>query len=371
MKRINLSAIFFTFGIFFLLASTPVFGQSANKSMTTGSWIGTIKIGEANPRLVFHIAADSSGKLTGTVDSPDKGVKGIPLSKVHVKGDSLVIEIAAAQAGYKGIFVNKKQIIKGTWQEGDTTYPLTLKAVTDTAEYSEPAKGNTSSLDFQSDSPHFDFYSDGSDQDVLADLAKTLESAYSRITDHMQTEFDKKIHVCIYPDLKAFHDAIFFPDAPEWVVGAASENELKIVSPSNPGSAHTYQSLMQAIVHELTHTIVLNVRDQNLAGLPKWLNEGYAFYEANQLTDTMRKSLKSTTKKGNLPSWEQLNEAGTVAFGEMGGYGFSASIIEFLVQTYGFEKLKEVILAPEKMESIYGISEKALEKEWIKYLQTG
>ena len=47
----------------------------------------------------------------------------------------------------------------------------------------------------------------------------------------MQTSFNSKIDVYIYPDLKTFHSAVNYPDAPDWVVGAASKNELKMVSP--------------------------------------------------------------------------------------------------------------------------------------------
>ncbi len=184
----------------------------------------------------------------------------------------------------------------------------------------------------------------------------------------MRTEFAENINVYIYPDLKTFHNAVFLPDAPDWVVGAAGKNELKMVTPLNPGGAHTYNSLMLAIVHELTHTVVLNVRKQQQTRLPSWLNEGYAFYEAHQMTSNMRNWIKSDLTKHAPPSWKQLDQAGTVEFGDMGGYAFSTTIIEFLVHSYGF-KLRKLILAPEKMEDIYGVPKEDLEKTWVKYLR--
>jgi hypothetical protein len=330
--------------------------------------MGAIKMGETHPRLVFNIATDNTGRLTGTVGSPDKGVKGIPLNRVYVSGTSIVIEVSAAGASFEGVISSDKRTISGTWKEGEASYSLILERVTNIPEYRRPDSDNASSLKFQLASQHFDFYSDPGDREVLSDLATTLEANYSRITEHMQTQFTEKIRVYVYPTLESFHNAIFLPNAPDWVVGVAGRNELKIVSPRNPGTAHTYNSLMQAVVHELTHTVVLNIREQGHVGLPKWLNEGYAFYEASQMTENMRKVVKENSAKGSLPSWNQLDQAGTVEFGDMDGYAYSTTIIEFLIHSYGRDKLRKLILAPEKMREIYGASSEELEKMWIKYL---
>jgi RNA polymerase sigma-70 factor (ECF subfamily) len=190
-----------------------------------------------------------------------------------------------------------------------------------------------------------------------------------RVTGKLQTQFTDKIQVLIYPDIKSFHAAIFMPEAPDWVVAAAGKNELLMVSPLNPGDEHNYVSLIKAIVHELIHTAVLNLREQGLAGLPKWLNEGYAYYEANQMTDNWRESIKANFTKETLPSWTQLDNANTVEFGDMQGYGLSTTIIEFLVITYGFNKLRQLILSPQKIASIYGFSSADLEKQWTQYLK--
>jgi hypothetical protein len=331
--------------------------------------MGAIKMGETHPRLAFDIATDSAGRLSGTVGSPDKGVKGIPLSRVYVSGSSIVIEVSTAAASFEGVMSSDKRTINGIWKEGDSSYSLILDRVASIPEYRSPGNDNANSLELQLASEHFAFYSDEGDRDVLDRLATTLESNYSRITSHMQTQFAEKIRVYIYPTVESFHSAVFLPDAPDWIVGAAGRNELKMVSPRNPGSAHTYNSLMQAIVHELTHTVVLNVREQGHVGLPKWLNEGYAFYEAGQMTEDMRTVVKENSVKRSLPSWIELDQAGTVEFGDMDGYAYSTTIIEFLVDSYGRDKLRRLILAPEKATEIYGASNEELEKMWIEYVR--
>jgi hypothetical protein len=65
-----------------------------------------------------------------------------------------------------------------------------------------------------------------------------------------------------------------------------------------------------------------------------------------------------------------LDTASVAEFGNMDGYTFSTMIIEFFVNPYGFEKLLRLIMAPEDMDAIYGISRGDLEKQWIQYLKT-
>jgi hypothetical protein len=355
-----------------LLALPSAVGQTRSDTSAIGTWLGAIDIGGARLRVVFHIAT-SQGVLTGTVDSPDKGVKGIPLSRVYANGDSLLLEVSAALVSYEGIFSNERTTIKGIWKEQGTVFPLILSRSNDTIESKvtyDNAKDNTLSLDLQKTSIHFDYYSSDADRKVLDDIANVLEENFTRITNRLQTQFAERIRVYIYPDTRTFHAAIYVPDAPDWVVGAGGINELKMVSPLNPGSVHTYASLMQAIVHELVHAAVLNARgERGLAGLPKWLNEGFAFYEAHQMTDAMSQTVKSHATKEPLPTWTTLDTASVTEFGNMDGYVLSTMIIEFLVNTYGYEKLLKLIKAPESMNAIYGTSRDSLEKQWIRYVK--
>lgn len=254
--------------LLFCTLSISGYSQQTNNSIIPSSWIGKIKMGDANPELVFNIFLDSLGQQAGNLGIPSKGIQGIALDKVLFKQDSIILEISVAQASYKGVLDDDRKVINGIWKEGQNTFPLVLTPLTEKIDYSNFKRENTSSLNMEFTSENFNLYSKKQDVKVLEDLSKVLESNYVRISKDMQTSFDSKIDVFIYPDTKAFHSAINYLDAPDWVVGAASKNELKMVSPLNPGSAHSYESLMKAIVHELAHTVVLNFRKQGLVGLP-------------------------------------------------------------------------------------------------------
>ncbi len=230
---------------------------------------------------------------------------------------------------------------------------------------------NIDSLNLAKESQHFDFYSTRGDIKVLDSLAITLENNYSGITNHLGIQIDKKIKVKVFPNIQAFHTAINLPDAPDWVVGGTwNTDEIMMVSPLHPGSVHTYASLMQVIVHEFTHIAVYYARGyKGVTGLPRWLNEGYAQYEAGQINDRIRKIVESSVRATAPPTWTQLDTVSDMEFGNINGYGLSVTIVEFLIVTYGFDKLVLLIKEPENFEIIYGLSESTLEKQWIQYLK--
>jgi len=229
---------------------------------------------------------------------------------------------------------------------------------------------NTDSLNLTKESQHFAFYSTNGDIEVLDSLAITLENSYSRITNRLGVQIEKKINVKVFPDIKSFHVAINYPDAPDWVVGSSNGDELMMVSPLNPGSIHTYKSLMQVIIHEFVHIAVSYARgDKGWTALPRWLSEGYAQYEAGQINEHIRKTVKSSLTDKTPPTWAQLDTASVMEFGKMNGYGLSATIVEFLIETYGIDKLVLLIKKPENIEIIYGLPKNLLEEQWIQYFK--
>ena len=229
---------------------------------------------------------------------------------------------------------------------------------------------NTDSLSLTKESQHFAFYSTKGDIKVLDSLATILENNYARVTNRLEVKIKKKISVKVFPNVGSFHVAINYPDAPDWVVGSCVGDELLMVSPLNPGSVHTYGSLMQVVVHEFVHIAVYyGIGDQVVTGLPKWLNEGYAQYEAGQMNEQIRKSVESSMLEKLPPTWTQLNNASAMEFGQINGYALSVSIVEFLIVTYGIDRLVLLIKEPESIEIIYGMPENTLEKHWIQYVK--
>lgn len=367
MKTMKMKKVILFILTGFLISQGNIFAQTINSDDIIGIWMGSVKMGDDYPRLVFVISLDKDSKLNGTVGSPEKGIKGIPLSAIKLKKDSVTFEIVAAMAEFNGSLSSDKKRIEGVWKEGESKQNLVLKSISlEELKQSNPIKNFAYKLQYSND--YFDFYSEDKDKEALNDLEKTLNKNFLELTDIMQTSFVAKIAVIIYPDIKEFHKAINIENAPDWVVGAAGKNELKMVSPLNPGNVHSYESLIKSIVHELCHSVVINMREQGQVGLPKWLDEGFAFYYAKQLTEEIKKDILSGTKQSEIPSWEFLNNVGMVKFGDNNGYVFSASIVEFLINNYGYDSIRKLILQPNDFKNIFGLPEFELEKNWRIYL---
>ncbi|MFA9190897.1 alpha/beta fold hydrolase [Flavobacterium sp. FZUC8N2.13] len=101
------------------LISLTFFGQEI-----TGQWNGVLKVPGAQLRLVFNIEKTANG-ISATMDSPDQGAKGIPVSSSSFENSVLKIGISQAQIEYEGT-LGKDNIIVGNFKQGGQSFPLNL-----------------------------------------------------------------------------------------------------------------------------------------------------------------------------------------------------------------------------------------------------
>jgi hypothetical protein len=117
------------FSVFVILLLAPYHLLTAqaieDKKELAGSWLGTLNAGAVNLRIVFIIKYHPNDSLSATMDSPDQGAKNIPLGKVTLKTDSLIISAPALLGSYSGVFVNDTAI-KGTWTQRGNAIALNL-----------------------------------------------------------------------------------------------------------------------------------------------------------------------------------------------------------------------------------------------------
>lgn len=101
------------------LISLTFFGQEI-----TGQWNGILKVPGAQLRLVFNIEKTANG-ISATMDSPDQGAKGIPVSNSSFENSVLKMAISQAQIEYEGT-LGKDNIIVGNFKQGGQSFPLNL-----------------------------------------------------------------------------------------------------------------------------------------------------------------------------------------------------------------------------------------------------
>lgn len=108
----------YTFLLFAIL-----FGFSTNAQEIVGQWNGVLKVPGAQLSLVFHVTKTADG-YTATMDSPDQGANGIPVTKTFFENSKIKFEITNARIEYNGEL--KESEITGVFKQNGQEFPLNL-----------------------------------------------------------------------------------------------------------------------------------------------------------------------------------------------------------------------------------------------------
>ena len=112
MKRIALA----------LFLAVPLAAASQPDGIA-GRWAGALDVQGASLRLVVNIEKDGDG-YRATLDSPDQGATGIPVTTVTFADPDLKIELANLGATYEAKLEGDS--LTGTWRQSGVELPLTL-----------------------------------------------------------------------------------------------------------------------------------------------------------------------------------------------------------------------------------------------------
>ena len=237
------------------------------------------------------------------------------------------------------------------------------------------AAATRESLILNKETDHFMIYCQSQDIDCLEDVQNGLETAYKKITGEFNCSLDSKVEVLIYPDIDSFHAAVGNTDtssAAAYTAAAAIGNTIYLTSPLNPGPVMAYDHLVTgSCAHELTHVIINHLTNTDTwpLNVPRWINEGMACYEGGSPgpENYMKSQMISIVLSDEIPTMEVMSSYGP-DFTSGGGYNFTLEAGKFLVEKYGFEKVKEFVLAPDDYKGAFGKTEKELWNEFTEYL---
>ena len=104
--------------LFALFISISSFGQDI-----TGQWNGALKVQGTQLRLVFNVTKTDKD-FSSTMDSPDQGAKGIPVTNTTFDNSKIKFEVANARIEYNGEL--KENEIVGTFKQGGQEFPMNL-----------------------------------------------------------------------------------------------------------------------------------------------------------------------------------------------------------------------------------------------------
>ncbi len=125
-------------GIVALMSVPMVRAQAPTAKGVEGLWQGTLAVSGIPLRLVAHITRKADGTLSATLDSPDQGAKGIAVAQTTFANGTLHLDIKAVQATFEGKLSTDGAEISGTFTQGGTPLPLTLKRTDKVQELARP-----------------------------------------------------------------------------------------------------------------------------------------------------------------------------------------------------------------------------------------
>lgn len=85
----------------------------------TGTWSGKLEVQGTKLSLVFHLNEENP-----TMDSPDQGVKGIPIQVERTETGKVTVKVPSIGASYEGQWMGMQ--INGTFKQMGMSFPMTL-----------------------------------------------------------------------------------------------------------------------------------------------------------------------------------------------------------------------------------------------------
>ncbi|MGC9355862.1 MAG: alpha/beta hydrolase family protein, partial [Mariniphaga sp.] len=122
---------------FVLLLSFQLSAQENINCKFTGNWSGKMVLSGSKLELIFKISLEENGKLSAKMDVPAQGAMNLPVSQIHVKTDSIFLQVAMIAGRFYGKMVNDTTIA-GNWIQSGLNFPLTLIQTEKVTELKRP-----------------------------------------------------------------------------------------------------------------------------------------------------------------------------------------------------------------------------------------
>jgi uncharacterized protein len=107
------------------LLLTAAFALDAAESMPLlGDWEGAIETPAGDMPVYLHVTRSKEGNVGGSIDSPDQGAMGLPISGVSLTESVVRFEVKSVNGKYEGKANGDWTAINGTWNGVMGAMPL-------------------------------------------------------------------------------------------------------------------------------------------------------------------------------------------------------------------------------------------------------
>jgi uncharacterized integral membrane protein len=203
-------------------------------------------------------------------------------------------------------------------------------------------------------------------------LMDTLVEAHKKLCTDKGINFVKPVQVYIYTSTEDLRGALINPRG--WEGGVAFTDYGTIMAAVYPDDLAWGKQVMS---HEFAHLLTRQQSGNPYNSIPTWLSEGISIKAEGGLTSSRVERLSKAIKTDQLISVCSLSSPFLVNSDKAGiSYAESGSVVDYLVHTYGADKLSELLdcfkqgsTYEEALQEIYSFRTDDLNNSWQNYVK--
>lgn len=205
------------------------------------------------------------------------------------------------------------------------------------------------------------------DNNFAKSLMDASQQALGRLSENTGAELANPVKLFVYASSNDLQGAMVF--AQDWTGGVAyTEYGIIAIGIGTTSSEITWG--IGAIAHELTHLVVHQVTFNPYNSIPPWLDEGLAMYSEGPLDSQFTQALDAASS--DLITVRSLSSPFS-AYADQAvlAYAESYEIVKYLIDTYGKDKMYEMLTAyqngigyDEALDKVYGFNMASLNTQW-------
>jgi hypothetical protein len=204
-----------------------------------------------------------------------------------------------------------------------------------------------------------------------ADLVNAAGAGLSFNEEQSGLKAEAPIVIYIYANTDDLKEAILYE--PSWIGGRAFPDQNIVILGISQDNLEWGRD---TIVHELTHVLVGHLTFSCLGDVPTWLDEGLAMYSEGELDPASQSQLDAAAHADTLLTLRSLS----AGFSEDASkahlsYNQSYSVIKFMIETYGQDRMSSLLLGLRDGQTIdqalmqtYGFNVEGLDAAWRQWI---
>ena len=223
--------------------------------------------------------------------------------------------------------------------------------------------------------PNFDIYFYGNNQDLAEFTSKVSEEAYDQISTHLAWDLKKRVSILVYNSHNEFQQTnVIGQYMSEGIGGVTELFKNRIVFPFDGDFEQFRHVIHHELVHAMLNDMVYGGTAQNMMAsrtrvrIPLWSNEGLAEFLSSNWDTKADMVLRDIAIHERMPTVNELNY--------FMAYKGGQSLWRFIAGKYGREKVGEIFRSMKKTQNAekgyqlaLGMKWDELSDQWHKYLK--